>query len=208
MTIKSITFEPNSDLKTSDPSPVYYQPGHFYETGTLNLNNETAHTPNWGSLSGSIASLVLSGDKIDSKLLDPAPADDTAIKTFMEDDDKHPGVTESANMQTVIAKNGGKEQFYMLLPYEAKDYKLTVKYFITYKTGPSSYFRSDELTGNATLNDMKLIPGVKYYLNMVFGLTTFKLSVLAYDWDGQTINTSVVVENGTSASQSLAKEWR
>ena len=208
VTIKSITFEPNSDLKTSDPSPVYYQPGHFYETGTLNLNNATAHTPNWGSLSGSIASLELSGDKIDSKILDPAPADDTAIKTFMEDDDKHPGVTESANTQTIIAKNGGKEQFYMLLPYEAKDYKLTVKYFITYKTGPSSYFRSDELTGNATLNDMELIPGVKYYLNMVFGLTTFKLSVLAEDWDGRTINTSVVVENGTSASQSLAKEWR
>lgn len=209
VTIKSITFEPNSDLKTSDPSPVYYQPGHFYETGTLNLNNSTPWTPNWGSLSGSIASLELSGDKIDSKLLDPAPADDTAIKTFMEDDTNHPGVTESSNTQAVIAKDGsGKERFYMLLPYEAKDYKLTVKYFITYKTGPSSYFRSDELTGNATLNDMKLIPGVKYYLNMVFGLTTFKLSVLAEDWDGRTINTSVVVENGTSASQSLAKEWR
>ena len=42
---------------------------------------------------------------------------------------------------------------------------------------------------------------------MVFGLTTFKLNVLAKDWDGQTINTSVVIENGTSASQSLAPSW-
>jgi len=211
VTIKSITFEPNSDLKTSDPSPVYYQPGHFYETGTLNLNNATAHTPNWGSLSGSIASLVLSGNQIDADMKDPqlndTPLTTEQITSFMNDA-SNPGVTESANSQAVIAKNAGKEQFYMLLPYEAKDYKLTVKYFITYKTGPSSYFRSDELTGNATLNDMKLIPGVKYYLNMVFGLTTFKLSVLAKDWEGKAINTSVVVENGTSASQSLAKEWR
>ena len=94
----------------------------------------------------------------------------------------------------------------MLLPYAAKDYKLTVKYFITYKTGADTYFRSAELTGDADLNDMELKPGIKYYFNMVFGLTTFKLNVLAKDWDGQIINTSVVVENGTSASQSLAKE--
>ena len=209
VTIKSITLEPNSDLKTSEPSPVYYQPGLFYQTGTLNLNNATAYIPNWGSLSGSIASLVLSGSQIDSELKDPqtgdTPLTSGEIATFMSDD-SNPGITEAANSQTVIAKNDSKEQFYMLLPYVAKDYKLTIKYFITYKTGADTYFRSDELTGNAILNDMELKSGIKYYLNMVFGLTTFKLNVLAYDWEGQTINTTVVVENGTSASHSLAKE--
>ena len=200
VTIKSITFEPND---------ANSKPGLFYQTGTLNLNNSTPWTPSWGSLSGSIASLVLDGDKIDSKILDPAPADASAINAFLDDNTNHPGVTQAANSQAVITKDGsGNERFYMLLPYAAKDYKLTIKYFITYKTGAGTYFRSDELTGNATLSDMELKPGIKYYLNMVFGLTTFKLSVLAYDWDGQTINTSVVVENGTSASQSLAKEWR
>lgn len=199
VTIKSITLEPNN---------ANSKPGLFYQTGVLNLNNSTAWTPSWGSLSGEFTSLVLDGAKIDSKILDPAPADDAAIATFMGDA-SNPGITQAANSQAVIKKDGsGKERFYMLLPYEAKDYKLTVKYFITYKTGPSTYFRSAELTGDANLNDMELKPGVKYYLNMVFGLTTFKLSVLAYDWDGQTINTSVVVENGTSASNSLGKEWR
>lgn len=197
VTIKSITFEPND---------ANSKPGLFYQTGTLNLNNSTPWTPSWGSLSGNIASLVLDGDKIDSKILDPAPADAAAINAFLDDDTNHPGVTQAANSQAVITKDGsGNERFYMLLPYAAKDYKLTIKYFITYKTGAGTYFRSDELTGNATLSDMELKPGIKYYLNMVFGLTTFKLSVLAYDWEGQTINTSVVVENGTSASQSLAR---
>ena len=175
VTIKSITLEPNN---------ANSKKGLFYETGILNLNNGTAHTPNWGSLSGSITSLVLSNDqidpKIDSKILDPAPADAAAIAAFMGNA-SIPGVTQSANTQTVITKDAsGNEQFYMLLPYAAKDYKLTVKYFITYKTGADTYFRSAELTG---------------------------LNVLAKDWDGQTINTSVVIENGTSASQSLAPSW-
>lgn len=196
VTIKSITFEPND---------ANSKPGLFYQTGVLNLNNTTAYTPNWGNLSGSIPSLELSGDKIDSKILDPAPADASAVNAFLADAN-HPGITQAANSQTVIAKDGsGNEQFYMLLPYEAKDYKLTVKYFITYKTGVSSYNRSEELTGTATFDNLELKAGVKYYFNMVFGLTTFKISVLATDWDGQTISTTVATENGTSASQSLAR---
>ena len=202
VTIKSITLEPNNANSKS---------GLFYQTGILNLNNTTARTPNWGSLSGSIGSLVLDGDNIDAKIKDPqtgdTPLTSEEITTFMGNA-SIPGVTQSANTQTVITKDAsGNEQFYMLLPYAAKDYKLTVKYFITYKTGADTYFRSAELTGDADLNDMELKPGIKYYFNMVFGLTTFKLNVLAKDWDGQTINTSVVIENGTSASQSLAPSW-
>ena len=198
VTIKSITLEPND---------ANSKKGLFYETGILNLNNGTAHTPNWGSLSGSIGSLVLSGSKIDSRLLDPAPADAAAIAAFMGNA-SIPGVTQSANTQAVIDSVADKERFYMLLPYAAKDYKLTVKYFITFRTGDTTYSRGlGELTGTALLNDLELKPGIKYYFNMVFGLTTFKLNVLAKDWDGQTINTSVIVENGTSASQSLGKEY-
>ena len=198
VTIKSITLEPNN---------ANSKPGLFYQTGILNLNNTTARTPNWGSLSGSIGSLVLSGSKIDSRLLDPAPADAAAIAAFMGNAST-PGVTQSANTQAVIDSVADKERFYMLLPYAAKDYKLTVKYFITFRTGDTTYSRGlGELTGTALLNDLELKPGIKYYFNMVFGLTTFKLNVLAKDWDGQIINTSVVIENGTSASQSLGKEY-
>lgn len=201
VTIKSITLEPNN---------ANSKPGLFYQTGILNLNNTTARTPNWGSLSGSIGSLVLDGDNIDAKIKDPqtgdTPLTSEEITTFMGNA-SIPGVTQSANTQAVIDSVADKERFYMLLPYAAKDYKLTVKYFITFRTGDTTYSRGlGELTGTALLNDLELKPGIKYYFNMVFGLTTFKLNVLAKDWDGQIINTSVVVENGTSASQSLAKE--
>ena len=202
VTIKSITLEPNNDDGKD--------PGLFYETGILNLNNTTARTPNWGSLSGSIGSLVISGDMIDAKIKDPqtgdTPLTSEQITAFM-DNASISGITQYANTQTVIAKDAsGKEQFYMLLPYEAKDYKLTIKYFLTYKTGAATYSRSEELTGTATLDNLELKAGVKYYINMVFGFTTFKLSVLAEDWDDQTINTTVVTEYGTSASQSLVKK--
>ena len=202
VTIKSITLEPNN---------ANSKPGLFYQTGILNLNNTTARTPNWGSLSGSIGSLVLDGDNIDAKIKDPqtgdTPLTSEEITTFMSNA-SNPGVTQSANTQAVINSVADKERFYMLLPYAAKDYKLTVKYFITFRTGDTTYSRGlGELTGTALLNDLELKPGIKYYFNMVFGLTTFKLNVLAKDWDGQIINTSVVVENGTSASQSLGKEY-
>ena len=54
--------------------------------------------------------------------------------------------------------------------------------------------------------DLELVAGVKYYLNLVFGLTTFKLNVTATDWEGEILNKSVVIETGTSASSSLAKQ--
>lgn len=204
VTIKSITLEPNN---------ANSKPGQFYQTGILNLNNTTARTPNWGSLSGSIESLVLDGDKIDAKIKDPqtgdTPLTSEEITTFMGNTSIS-GITQSANTQTVIAKDAsdasGNEQFYMLLPCAAKDYKLTIKYFLTYKTGAATYSRSEELTGTATLDNLELKAGVKYYINMVFGFTTFKLSVLAEDWDDRTINTTVVTEYGTSASQSLVKK--
>lgn len=194
VTIKSITLTPAAP---------------FHLSGTLNLNNTVAHTPSWSSQTGGISKLVLSNTQIDSKILDPSPADDEDTNAFLNDDINHPGITQTANSQAVIAKdNSGKEQFYMLIPQAAQDYTLDIKYFITYKIGESTFFRSNELTGTATINDLELKAGVKYYINLVFGLTTFKLNVQAKDWDGYPLDITVVTENGTSASNSLAKGGR
>ena len=120
-------------------------------------------------------------------------------------DTEVPGITESANEQTVI-KN---DKLFMLIPQAAQaaqDYTIAIDYFLTYKT-ETGYHR-EEKTGTATIKNLELAAGVKYYLNLVFGLTTFKLSVDATDWEGQNINTTVVIETGTGAGMSLAKEWR
>ena len=201
VTLKSITITP----KTTS----------LHQSGVLNLNNyddgatnDGAHQPKWQSKSGSIASLELddgsdtSHGTIAAELLDPHTddEDDYEVMTSADYDTEVPGVTESANTQTVIAD----DKLFMLIPQAAQDYDISVEYFITYKT-ESGYHR-ELLTGTAKVKDLELVAGVKYYLNLVFGLTTFKLNVTATDWEGEILNKSVVIETGTSASSSLAKQ--
>ena len=199
VTLKSITITP-AGTTTPATSPVL-----FTKSAQLNLNNTTKHQPLWESPSGTIANLVLnSATTIDEKLLDPHPTEvdnDTGyeVMTSTSYDTEVPGITESANTQNII-KN---DKLFMLIPQAAQDYTIAIDYFLTYKT-ESGYHRELK-SGTATIRNLELAAGVKYYLNLVFGLTTFKLSVNATDWEGQNINTTVVIENGTSASQSLAR---
>ena len=187
VTLKSITITPLTSL---------------YKSGVLNLNNTTAHQPLWPEHSGTISSLVVDGTKLNTALADPTPTDasDYSVMTNTLYDDEVPGITESANSQTVIAN----DNLFMLIPQASQDYTISIEYFLTYKT-ESGYHREAK-TGTATIKNLELVAGVKYYLNLVFGLTTFKLSVLATDWVGQTVNTSVEIETGTSAGHSLARK--
>ena len=197
VTLKSITITPAG---TTSPVTAAVP---LHKSGVLNLHNTTAHEPNWQSKSTSdgISSLVIEGNTvIDPKLLDPHTDHEDDATGYEVMTSAVPGVTESANTQTVIAG----DKLFMHIPQEAQDYDLTVKYFLTYKT-ESGYHR-ELLTGTAKVKDLELVAGVKYYLNLVFGLTTFKLNVTATDWEGEILNKSVVIETGTSASSSLAKQ--
>jgi len=183
VTLKSITLTPQTS---------------FTKSATLNLNNDTKFQPKWGSHTGTVASLSLSGTAIDSKLLDPDPGDFEQTNAFMAND-AVPGITETANTQTVIAG----DNVFMLIPQAAQNYTVTIEYFITYKTA-GGYHREAK-TGTATLRDIALVAGVKYYFNLVFGLTTFKVSVDAVDWEENTESVTIATETGTSASESLAR---
>ena len=190
VTICSVTLKPKTN--------------HLYETGTLNLNNTTKNTPRWTSLTRSSATeLVLSGDEIDSNVKDPNPTSDS-YTTFMattSGDDYIPGVTESANSQRVIAN----DNVYMLLPDDvAQTYELEVPYYVTYKKMEGTYSRI-KYDGKVTIPDLKLKAGTLYRFNMVFGLTTFKLTVTAEDWAETPISVTTVVETSTSASSSLSR---
>lgn len=203
VTLKSITITPKG---FPNAEPVV-DATLFHKSAKLNLNNTntTAHQPLWQDHSGTISSLVLDGGEIDEALLDPHTdhVDDVTgyeVMTSESYDTEVPGITESANSQAIIAD----DNMFMLIPQDAQDYEVAIDYFITYKTGDSTYHR-EEKSGTATIRNLELAAGVKYYLNLVFGLTTFKVNVLATDWSGETINTTVVIENGTSASSSLAK---
>lgn len=190
VTICSVTLKPKTN--------------HLYETGTLNLNNTTKNTPRWTSLTRSSATeLVLSGDEIDSNVKDPNPTE-AANTTFMattSGDGYIPGVTESANTQRVIAN----DNVYMLLPDDvAQTYELEVPYYVTYKKMEGTYSRI-KYDGKVSIPALKLKAGTLYRFNLVFGLTTFKLTVTAEDWTETPISVTTVVETSTSASSSLSR---
>jgi len=203
VTLRSITLTP---VTTS-----------FTKSAVLNLNNTTKFQPNWGGHSGTIASLTLDNGEIDTKLLDPVAnlgTDDyysegtttlnpNGTKTEVMSNSSVPGITETANSQAVIAG----DNVFMFIPQAAQDYTVTVQYYMTYKTGVGTYHRQS-FEGTATLRNIELVAGVKYYFNLVFGLTTFKVSVDAVDWDESTSSVTIATETGTSASNSLAREMR
>jgi hypothetical protein len=189
VTLKSITITPET-------TP-------FHKSGVLNLNNTTAHQPLWPEHSETISSLVVDGTKLNTALKDPTPTDasDYSVMTDASYDEEVPGITETANSQTVIAN----DNLFMLIPQDdAQNYTVRVEYFVTYKT--ETGYNRQEYTGTATINDLVLTAGVKYYINLVLGLTTFKVTVDANDWTEETQNTTVAIETGTSASESLARK--
>ena len=191
VTIDSVTLQPKSGGQ------------NFYASGTLNLNNTTKNTPLWTPGDRSIGKLVLDGTEIDAKVRDPNPTSDSYI-TFMattSGDGYIPGVTESANTQRVIAN----DNVYMLLPDDvAQTYELEVPYYVTYRQTADTYSRR-RYVGKVTIPDLKLKAGTLYRFNMVFGLTTFKLTVTAEDWTETPISVTTVVETSTSASSSLSR---
>lgn len=197
VTLKSVTITPAG---TTSPVTAAVP---FHQSGVLNLNNVTQHVPKWSSTSGTLPNLVLdSSTTIEEGLLDPNPGDfeeltpgNTGVMTNVS----VPGIVESANTQHIIKG----DNLFMLIPQDAQDYNITIKYFLTYKT-ETGYHREAK-TGTAKIKNLELAAGMKYYLNLVFGLTTFKLNVMATDWVGETQNTTVVIETGTSAGNSLAK---
>lgn len=205
ITLKSITITPAG---TADTNESITNAVNFHQSAKLNLNNTTAHQPLWSDYTGTIASLVLDdADEIDAKLLDPVTSDFSDpnpshydVMTDERYDTEVPGITETANTQTII-KN---DKLFMLIPQDAQNYRFTIEYYMTYKTKGEGYHR-EAFTGTATIHDLKLVAGVKYYLNLVFGLTTFKLTVDAVDWDESTTPVTIATETGTSAGHSLAK---
>ena len=158
----------------------------FYGGGTLDLNNTATNTTKWTPGERNISSLTLNSTQINSSLISGGA-----------------GVLKTADTQIVIAQNGGKDQFFMLLPDAAQDYDVTVEYTVTTATQTIVY--SGVNAGKATFTALPLIAGIRYWLNLVIGLKTVSVSVTAEDWQGETVNIEELTERGTSANSSLSR---
>lgn len=181
--------------------------GDFYSKADLYLNNTESGVPNWKEHSGKVETLTVGNDNINSTFRHPNVSEAKTAKDIITDQTIK-GITQDAE-QLVIAKKEGTEveQCFFVIPNsdipnsEKLKYKLTVNWCISYKKGKE--YIVEEHKAEIPIDDWKLRPEVKYYLNLVFGLKSVRLTVIATDWANNPIDITDIFEHGTSANESL-----
>lgn len=161
--------------------------GDFYSKAELYLKNTTPGIPNWKNHSG----LTQKELKVGEDHIDPALKTDGI------------GITQDAE-QLVIAKKEETEveQCFFVIPNsEKRKYELTVNWCISYNKGKQEVVEKHQAV--IPIDNWELRPEVKYYLNLVFGLKSVRLTVTATDWANNPIDITDIFEHGTSANESL-----
>lgn len=178
--------------------------GSFSKTATLNLNNETANTPNWGTATGTESTLSVSNSLINAAFRHPNENATTDATTAESIGNSLTGITQDAQ-QLLIANHTttGKEQCFFVIPNSTETYTVTLNWCISGQAADNSYIAEDR-TSTITVSDLALQAGFKYYLNFVVGLRTLRLDVTATDWTNTPVPANVTIEHGTSANSSLA----
>jgi hypothetical protein len=185
--------------------------GNFYPNAKLNLNNTTSGVPLWQEHTASASNtLSVPNSLINTAFKHPDDESTTSVAnatTIM--DGSMTGVTESANSQLVIIPNAttSAEQCLMVIPNsEVQNYTLTVYWCVSRKNGGA--YTAEDHTTNIVIpsTSLPLVAGTKYYINLVFGLKSVKYSVTATDWTNENVDPEILIDNGTSASESLGKQ--
>ncbi len=194
--------------------------GNFHPSGVLNLDNVIANTPNWSSKADATAQTLTvnadpngDNDNTDSQIVSSmkhlhakATTTTAEAKTIM-DDVTNNGVSQEPQQQ-MVADAGGQEPLFFVIPSGARDYTLTLHWCVNavYPDG-TTYVTEDRVTP-ITLKDLELVAGTKYLMTFVIGLKLISLEVTATDWNIAYENADVLIEHGTSASESLSKRLK
>ena len=185
--------------------------GNFYPNAKLNLNNTTSGVPLWQEHTASASNtLSVPNSLINTAFKHPDDESTTSVANATAImDGSMTGVTESANSQLVIIPNAttSAEQCLMVIPNsEVQDYTLTVYWCVSRKNGGT--YTAEDHTTNIVIpsTSLPLVAGTKYYINLVFGLKSVKYSVSATDWTNENVDSEILIDNGTSASESLGKK--
>lgn len=206
--------------------------GYFHPSGVLSLDNSTEdtpntpNTPNWTDKADATSqTLTVSSDpdgngnnsdsEIAAAIRHPhANATTTAIEaaTIMSDKTNN-GVSQEANQQVVVNDGNGHEKYFLVIPCEETgsghnhDYTLTLHWCVS-AVLPNGNYVSEDHVNSIDIKDLKFAPGTKYMFNFVINLKLIGLEVTATDWRETSETTSVIIEHGTSASESLVREFR
>lgn len=180
--------------------------GSFPKTATLNLNNSTANTPNWGTATGTEDTLTVGNSLINAAFRHPnesTTTDATTAKSIVTG--SLTGITQLAQ-QLLIANHTttGKEQCFFVIPNTKQNYTVTLNWCISGQAADDDTYVAEDRTSTINVSDLALQAGFKYYLNFVIGLRTLRLDVTATDWTNTPVPANVTIEHGTSANSSLA----
>jgi hypothetical protein len=200
--------------------------GYFHPGGTLSLDNSTEDTANWSSKATATSQTLTvsadpdgNGNNSDSEIAAAighlhANATTTASDAAIIMSDKtNNGVSQKANQQVVVNDGNGHEKYFLVIPCEETGsghnhaYTLTLHWCVS-GVLPNGSYVSEDHENTINITDLKLIAGTKYLFNFIINLKLIGLEVTATDWRETSTTTSVVIEHGTSASESLAREFR
>ena len=202
--------------------------GYFHPSGTLSLDNSKEDTPNWTyktdaasqTLTVTNSQIVESMRHLHDKATttgssetidtDDNPDNDSDAKKIMSDKTNN-GVSQKANQQVVVNDGNGHEKYFLVIPCEETgtghhhDFTVTLHWCVS-AVLPDGNYVSEDHVNTINITDLKLIAGTKYLFNFIINLKLIGLEVTATDWRETSETTSVIIEHGTSASESLARE--
>lgn len=195
--------------------------GYFHPSGVLSLDNSTKDTANWSTKATATSQTLTvssdpdgNGNNSDSEIAAAirhlhANATTTASDAAIIMSDKtNNGVSQEANQQVVVNDGNGHEKYFLVIPCDDPthdhDYTLTLHWCVSGVLPNGSYVSEDHVN-TINITDLKLIAGTKYLFNFIINLKLIGLEVTATDWRETSETTSVVIEHGTSASESLAR---
>ena len=169
--------------------------GDFYEKADLYLNNTSSGVPNWDRKEDNL----VKDKKLEVKK-------EHIIDTLRYGSETAKGVSQAAEQLVIVphSKTGAEQCFFVIPNEKEQTYTLTVKWYLSYKKLDGTD-GMDEYTSEISIDNWKLRPETKYYLNLVFGLKSVRLNVTATDWENNPINMEDIIENGTSANESLSR---
>ena len=200
-------------LLTSPGKPYIYQGEELGYWGSKGKGDEYVRTPIKWTRSGAVPSAALSG-KVDNNMLSA----EISVEAQNENEasllrlyqcfsqlrneykalaggEMTPVNTSSSALSAWTVTSDGQTA---LVVHNFSGSKAAASF------GTQDLSRCVALTGTATISNLTLSAGVKYYINLVFGLTTFKVTVTAQDWEESINSVTIATETGTSANNSLA----
>lgn len=193
--------------------------GNFHPSGVLSLDNSKEYTPNWSSKATATSqTLTVTNDQIVEGMRHPACDDpdhtSAAEAATIMTDKTNNGVSQEANQQVVVNDGNGHEKYFLVIPCEETGsghnhdaYTLTLHWCVS-AVLPNGTYAAEDHVNTINITGLELMAGTKYLFNFIINLKLIGLEVTATDWTETSTTTAVIIEHGTSASESLVREFR